>query len=306
MQRTRRGLELGNAVGYTMTMLTRAGVTAVVEAAPERSCAPGLYPVAADRLAGAIVGVGSSRPGGVPVGTGLAANPARDRIARHLARIIPPDATLQVGIGGVADSLINALAGRRHTGFHSGILPGTLRGRLAAGDFAGDAKSADRGLAVATSLGPDADARPWPATTRLRPLAETHSREALARHERLWAVNSAFSVDLHGQVNAEWAGGRKVACGGGQLDFARAAHGSRHGASVIALPARTTRGQSRIVARLDAGISVTTPAGDVDFVVTEYGVARLAGRTLEERARALAAVAHPDDRASLRAGLTAG
>ena len=64
--------------------------------------------------------------------------------------------------------------------------------------------------------------------------------------------------------------------------------------------------QSRVVARLDPGISVTTPASDVDYVVTEYGVARLAGCTLEERARALAAVAHPDDRASLRAGLTAG
>ena len=305
MQRTRRGLELGNAVGYTMTMLTRPGVTTAVEAAAEGSYAPGLYPVATELLAGAIVGAGS-RPVGIPGGAGPAASPARERIARHLAEILPSDATLQVGLGGVADSLITVLAGRRHIGFHSGILPGSLRARLAAGDFAGDAKSADQGLAVGTSLGPDADARPWPAMTRLRPLAETHSPEALDRHERLWAVNSAFSVDLQGQVNAEWAGGRKVACGGGQLDFARAAHRSRHGASVIALPARTARGQSRVVARLDPGISVTTPASDVDYVVTEYGVARLAGCTLEERARALAAVAHPDDRASLRAGLTAG
>jgi 4-hydroxybutyrate CoA-transferase len=306
MQRTRRGLEVGNAVGYTMTMLARPGVTVMVEAAADDSCVPGLYPVTAELPAGAIVCGAGRRPAGARAATGPAANPVRERIAGHLARLIPPDATLQVGIGGVAESLIAALAGRQHIGFHSGILPTALRARLAAGDFTGDAKTVDRGLAVCTSLGPDAGAQPWPAALRLRPLAETHAPEALARHERLWAVNSAFSVDLRGQVNAEWAGGLKVACGGGQLDFARAAHRSPHGASVIALPARTARGQSRIVARLDPGGAVTTPASDIDFVVTEYGTARLGGRTLGERARALAAVAHPDDRASLLAGRAAG
>jgi len=302
MQRTRRGLEVGNAVGYTMTMLARPSVTVMVEAAADGSSVPGLYPVTAELPAGAIVCGAGRRPAGARAATRPAANPVRERIAWHLARLIPPDATLQVGIGGVAESLIIALAGRQHIGFHSGILPTVLRARLAAGDFTGDAKTVDRGLAVCTSLGPDAGAQPWPAALRLRPLAETHAPEALARHERLWAVNSAFSVDLRGQANAEWADGLKVACGGGQLDFARAAHRSPHGASVIALPARTARGQGRIVARLDPGGAVTTPASDIDYVVTEYGTARLGGRTLGERVRALAAVAHPDDRASLLAG----
>jgi acyl-CoA hydrolase len=305
MQRGDGGLELGNAVGYTMTMLARPDIAVAVEAAAAGAYVPGLRPVDQELLREAIVwnddrarcAAGSSLP---TVGT------VRARIAANLARIVPSDATLQVGIGGIAEALVGALAGRRGIGFHSGMLPSTLRTRLAAGDFAGSAKTADPGLVVSTSLAPDAGAEPWPQSVRLRPLAETHSHEVLARHERLWAVNSAFSVDLGGQVNAERVGGLKVACGAGQLDFTRAAHMSARGASVIALPARTSRGDSRIVARLESGDSITTAASDVDYVVTEYGVARLTGRTLGERARALAGVSHPDDRAALLAHLDTG
>jgi hypothetical protein len=299
------GLELGNAVGYTMTMLARPGIAVAVEAAAAGARVPGLRPADPELLREAIIWDDDGPPGaagGPPPAAGL----VRLRIAANLARIVPADATLQVGIGGVAEALIGALAGRRGIGFHSGILPSALRTRLAAGDFAGFAKSADPGLVVSTSLAPDAGAEPWPPSVRLRPLAETHSREVLARHQRLWAINSAFSADLGGQVNAEWVGGLKVACGAGQLDFARAAHVSPGGASVIALPARTSRGDSRIVARLEPGAAITTAASDVDYVVTEYGIARLTGRTLGERARALAGVSHPDDRAALLAHLDTG
>jgi 4-hydroxybutyrate CoA-transferase len=299
------GLELGNAVGYTMTMLARPGIAVVVEAVAAGAYVSGLHPADPGLLRDAIVWDDDGPPcaAGSPPST---AGPVRDRIAANLARIVPPDATLQVGIGGVAEALIGALAGGRGIGFHSGILPSTLRTRLAAGDFAGFAKSADPGLVVSTSLAPDAGAESWPRSVRLRPLAGTHSHEVLARHERLWAINSAFSVDLGGQVNAEWVGGLKVACGAGQLDFARAAHVSPGGASVIALPARTSRGDSRIVARLEPGAAITTAASDVDYVVTEYGIARLTGRTLDERARALAGVSHPEDRATLLTRLDTG
>jgi 4-hydroxybutyrate CoA-transferase len=292
------GLELGNAVGYTTTMLARPGITVAVEAVADGGYVPGLCPADPELLQEAIVWDDDRPPAaaGSPPST---AGPVRMRIAANLARIVPADATLQVGIGGVAEALVGALAGSKGIGFHSGILPSTLRRGLAAGDFAGFAKSADPGLVVSTSLAPDAGAEPWSQSVRLRPLARTHSREVLARHERLWAINSAFSVDLGGQVNAEWVGGLKVACGAGQLDFSRAAHVSPGGASVIALPARTSRGDSRIVARLEPGAAITTAASDVDYVVTEYGIARLTGRTLDERARALAGVSHPQDRAAL-------
>jgi 4-hydroxybutyrate CoA-transferase len=300
------GFELGNAVGYTRTMLARPGVTVAVEAAAPGAYVPGLCPADPELLRDAIVGDGEGGSPGPPASAQRAADEVRDRIAANLARIVPPDATLQVGIGSVAEALIGALAGRAGIGLHSGILPSALRARLAAGDFTGPGKTVDPGLAVSTALAPDAGAEPWPASLRLRPIIETHSHEALARHDRLWAINSAFSVDLGGQVNAEWVGGLKVACGAGQLDFARAAHASPGGASVIALPACTSQGRSRIVTRLDTVGAVTTPASEVDYVVTEYGVAPLTGCTLGERARALAAVTHPDYRAALLAQLEAG
>jgi acyl-CoA hydrolase len=298
MHRARGGFLLGNAVGYTPTVLERPGVTVAVQAvgAAAGVHAGGLFDPGL--AAEAVIWNDDARVEGV-VGRTVTADQVRDRIAGNTARIVPRDATIQVGIGGFADSLIRSLAGRGQTGVHTGTLPGALRALLAEGDFAGPAKSADAGLAVGTSIAPDAGAGPWPSSVCLRPLSQTHSRAALARHERLWAINSAFSVDLTGQVNAETLGGVKVACGAGQLDFTRAAHASRGGAVVIALPARTTRGHSRIVARLEPGAGVTTVPSDVDYVVTEFGAAQLTGRTLTERAHALAAVAHPDERAAL-------
>jgi 4-hydroxybutyrate CoA-transferase len=287
-------------------MLARPGVTVAVEAAAPGAYVPGLCPADPELLRDAIVWDDEGGSPGPPASAQRAADEVRDRIAANLARIVPPDATLQVGIGSVAEALIGALAGRAGIGLHSGILPSALRARLAAGDFTGSGKTVDPGLAVSTGLAPDAGAEPWPASLRLRPIIETHSHEALARHDRLWAINSAFSVDLGGQVNAEWVGGLKVACGAGQLDFARAAHASPGGASVIALPACTSQGRSRIVTRLDTVGAVTTLASEVDYVVTEYGVAPLTGCTLGERARALAAVTHPDYRAALLAQLEAG
>jgi 4-hydroxybutyrate CoA-transferase len=305
MHRARGCLRLGNAVGYTPTVLERPGVTVAVQAVGAAAGVAGDVLLDPELAAEAVIWNDDAEAEGA-IGRTMTADPVRDRIAGNTARIVPRDATIQVGIGGFADSLIRSLAGRGQTGVHSGTLPAALRALLAAGDFTGPAKTAEAGLAVGTSIAPDAEAGPWPSSVRLRPLSQTHSRAALARHERLWAINSAFSVDLTGQVNAETLGGVKVACGAGQLDFTRAAQASRGGAVVIALPARTTHGQSRIVARFEPGAAVTTASSDVDYVVTEFGAAQLTGRTLTERARALAAVAHPDDRAVLLKQFEAG
>jgi 4-hydroxybutyrate CoA-transferase len=116
----------------------------------------------------------------------------------------------------------------------------------------------------------------------------------------LWAVNSAFEIDLAGQVNAEFVRGCRVASGGGQVDFLRAARLSPGGAAVLALPARTPHGRARIVARLAGAHLPTTTAADVDWVVTDHGAACLRGLTVDERAEALVALAHPDDRPGLR------
>jgi 4-hydroxybutyrate CoA-transferase len=135
--------------------------------------------------------------------------------------------------------------------------------------------------------------------------AFVHDPEVVARLDRFVSINSALEIDLGGQVTAESLGSRQVAGIGGQFDFVLGASRSRGGASIIALPSTGRDGTvSRIVPRLGAGAAVTTPRYLTDWVVTEYGAARLRGRGERERAAALIAVAHPDFRGELERALT--
>jgi acyl-CoA hydrolase len=132
------------------------------------------------------------------------------------------------------------------------------------------------------------------------PSSLAHSPRRLARHERLVSVNSAIEIDLSGQVNSEVVGGRQVSGIGGSLDFVEAATDSAGGMRIVALPSTTRDGShSRIVARLDLNAAVTIPRAMVDIVVTEHGVARLAGKTIRQRAEALIEVAAPQHRQAL-------
>lgn len=124
----------------------------------------------------------------------------------------------------------------------------------------------------------------------------THSPDILRRQHRLWAINSAFEIDLLGQANAEYAGRIRIASAGGQADFFRAAHQCDGGAAVLVIPARAKDGRSRIVADLGSSRRVTSAAADIDYVVTEFGIAHL---TAAQRARWLTAIAHPQDRDAL-------
>lgn len=222
-------------------------------------------------------------------------------IARLVAPLIPDGSTLQIGLGAVPLAVIPELAGKSHLGLHSGILPGALQPLLAEGAITGARKTRDAGLHTATGL-LGGTPELWGPDVLLRPVSETHDPRYLLDLEALWAVNSAFEIDLDGQVNAEYVAGRRVASGGGQGDFVRAAHASPGGASVLVLPSRSRSGHSRIVGRLAPGHVVTTSGNDIDFVVTEHGVARLQGATGKERAARLIAVAHPLDRPTLRDG----
>jgi len=115
------------------------------------------------------------------------------------------------------------------------------------------------------------------------------------------SINSCTQVDLMGQVAAEMIGYKQISGVGGQVDFVRGAALSKNGRSIIAMPSTAAKGTvSRIVALLDEGAAVTTSRNDVDYVVTEFGIAHLRGRTLRERARSLIAIAHPDFQESLK------
>lgn len=289
-------LSYGAMVGYTPSALAAAPRVGF-EVAPPVDAPPGpSVPAArADLL---------TRPDASPVlePTGPAA-PTEEaiEIGRLVAHLIPGDATLQLGLGTLPEAVVPALGDRSDLSFHSGILPTSLVRALRAGR-PGPGRLGRAGVHVATGvLGAAPGLGPWPPRTTLQPVAVTHSPTLLAGIDRLWAVNSAFEVDLHGQVNAEYVGGRRAASAGGQVDFFQAAHLSAGGASVLALPSRSRKGRPRITGSLAAPNVVTTPACLVDYVVTEYGCAHLAGRSAQERAAALVAVAHPQDRAELKA-----
>ena len=125
----------------------------------------------------------------------------------------------------------------------------------------------------------------------------------IAQIENIVAINSAMQVDLMGQVNAEMIGRRQFSGVGGQVDFVRGTSRAKGGRAIIAMPSTTgkTKKISKIVAMLDAGAAVTTSRNDVDYIVTEYGIAALKGKTLRQRAEALIAIAHPDFREELKA-----
>ena len=226
-----------------------------------------------------------------------------DQLCRNVAALVPDRCTLQVGFGSVGRALPRYLTGRKDVGIHSAILTDELIDLVEAGIVTGSAKETDVGISVCGELlGSErlyrfADRNP---VVSLRSTSYVLSEEVLGSFQSLVSVNSALEVDLTGQVNAESRAGIHVGAVGGAVDFVRAAARSPRGASIIALQSTTSKHQSRIVASLDHGV-VTTARSEVEYVVTEYGVADLRGRTIAERVKMLAAIAHPDHRSSLAA-----
>ena len=134
------------------------------------------------------------------------------------------------------------------------------------------------------------------------PVNHVNDPNVIAQNDNVVSINSAIQVDLMGQVNAEVVKGMQFSGVGGQVDFIRGARMSKGGRSIIALPSTAAGGKiSKIVPFIDHGACITTPRTEVDYIVTEYGIAHLWGKTLRERARALISIAHPDFREELAA-----
>ncbi len=294
---------LGDMVGWTPSLLAR-DLTVGFEVGPGRAF-PGEGCLAPRARAAVVVGAAPASPAdAAPAARPLGAEQAA--IGRRVAALVVDGATVQLGLGAIPRAVVAALRGKPDLGLHSGMLPATIREELDGPTFNGTSKTVEPGLHVATGIldpGPE-PASAWGPNVRLAPISVTHSPRTLAGLDRLWSINSAFEIDLAGQVNAEFAAGARVASGGGQSDFMRAAHLSAGGGAVLALPSRARDGTPRIVARL-AVPHVTATAADLDYVVTEHGVADLRGASADERAAALIDVAHPDDRGQLRRGLEA-
>ena len=237
------------------------------------------------------------------VDTPVPPSPHAPAIARYLRELVPDGATLQVGIGSVPDAAV-ALLDRRGLGIHTEVLGPGLVSLVTRGLADNSNKSVDRGLAVSTIASIDpavfafVDGNP---AAPVRAADEVLDPRRIALHRGLRCINSAISVDLRGQVDAETIRGEQVAGVGGQLDFFRGAGLVDDALRIIAIESTAGGGKhSRIVRSLGDGAVVTSTRYDVDYVITEYGVARLVGRTDEQRARALLEIAHPEHRDALR------
>jgi len=220
------------------------------------------------------------------------------KIAMHAASLIPDGATLQFGVGKVPDAILSCLSHLRGLGIHSGLINDAVVDLIERGVVTNAGKGIDPGVTVTNQLIGTARLYDFAHENRavqVRPASYTHSHAVLAQVNQLVAINSALQVGLDGSVNSETLGGVTVGAIGGQVDFVRGANASPGGRAIIALPA-TSSGRSRIVTNVE---TVTTTRGDVDVVVTEWGVAELAGCSLRDRARRMIAIAAPEHRESL-------
>jgi 4-hydroxybutyrate CoA-transferase len=234
---------------------------------------------------------------------GAAITDSLREIGRHVARLVPDRATVQVGVGAIAEAVWQALAGHRDLGVHSGSIGDGVIDLIESGVVTNKHKRIDADRIVAGQL---IGTRRLYAYAHENPLFDmrtsdyTHSPLTLAQLDGLVSINSAVQVDLRGQINAESLGGRAVGGVGGAVDFTLGATLARGGRSIVALQASAGGGKySRIVKKLDDAV-VTTPASVVDYVVTEYGIAELTGKSLAERAEALRRIAAPEHVAALR------
>ncbi len=220
------------------------------------------------------------------------------RIASQVASLADDGATLQLGVGTLPSVVASELCRNRELRVRSTLVGSWLWDLAAAGALCNDPGSVVISEAAGSQALYDFVAG---SAVEIRAVSDLTRPEDLAAIEGFVAMNSALQVDLSGQVNAEELATGYVGGIGGQPEFLRAAQRSPGGRSIVMLPATALGGrESRIVRRLHAG-AVTTPRSGVDFVVTEYGIADLRGRTLAERAAALVAVAAPEHREALRA-----
>jgi len=229
--------------------------------------------------------------------------PVHRRIGELIAEMIPDGATLQMGIGSIPDAVLANLTNHRDLGIHTELFSDGVVQLVEMGVITGARKTLHPGKVVAGFLfGSQAlyDFVEDNPIIELHPTNYVNDPFIIAQHDNMVSINSALEVDLTGQVAADSIGPRLYSGVGGQLDFVRGAARSKGGKPIIALPATAKGGTiSRIVPMLKPGAGVTTTRNDVHYVVTEYGVAELYGKTVRERAKALINVAAPEFREEL-------
>ncbi len=241
----------------------------------------------------------------IPEAPPVAASAEQLKIGEHIAGMIPDGATLQMGIGSIPDAVLHHLGGHKDLGIHTELFSDGVIDLVERGVITCARKTFHPGKIVSGFL---FGSQKLYEFVDNNPLIEMHPTDYvndpfnIAQNERMVAINSAVEVDLTGQVCADSIGSRIYSGVGGQVDFIRGAARAKGGMPIIAFPATAKRGAlSRIVPTLKNGAGVVTTRNDVYYVVTEFGVASLHGKTVRQRAQALIQIAHPKFRNELTA-----
>jgi len=225
-------------------------------------------------------------------------------IGQNIAELIKDGDCLQLGIGAVPDAILSFLRDKKDLGIHSEMISDGVMELVKCGVINCSRKNYYPGkIVIAFAMG-TSEFYKWldhnPMIEAL-PVSITNIPFNISQNDNMVAINSALSVDLLGQVAADTLPGIQFSGVGGQVDFVRGATDSKGGRAIIALPSTAAKGSvSRIVASLDRGQAVTTSRYDVDYVVTEYGVAHLKWKTNRDRAKALISIAAPEFRETLK------
>ena len=230
-------------------------------------------------------------------------------IGRNCASLVNDGDTLQLGIGAIPDAVLSQLGGKKHLGIHSEMISDGVVDLYEKGVVDCSMKAIDKGKMIVTflmgtkKLYDFADHNP---VVEMRTVDYVNHPEIVAKCSNLVCINSCVQVDFMGQIVSECVGTKQISGVGGQVDFVRGAamsHDSKAKA-IIAMPAANIKKDgsmvSKIVPFIDHGAAVTTSRCDADYIITEYGIALMKGKTLKDRARQLIRIAHPDIRNGLK------
>ncbi|WP_158211697.1 acetyl-CoA hydrolase/transferase family protein [Alkalihalobacterium alkalinitrilicum] len=240
-----------------------------------------------------LLGVNSIEPGEV-----------EQKIAQNIEPLINDGDTIQIGRGGVPAAIVQLIDKKKDLGVHSEMISDWVVDLVYKGVITGKRKTHLNGKIIAT-IG-DGSQRFYDFVNNnemvhFKPSEYVNDPRIIAQNDNMVSINAAIQIDLTGQINAESIGTRLISGVGGQLDFALGSYWSKNGRFIVALPSTALNGQqSRILPTFPEGTAVTVPRTLADIIVTEYGVARLKGATLNERIERLINIAHPKFREELR------
>ncbi len=231
---------------------------------------------------------------------------ASEKIGKYIASLVPDNATLQIGYGAVPNATMNNLTDKKGLGFHTEMLPDKVIDLYESDSVTNQNKVNHKGKVVTTFALGSKELYEWVDHNEdvyFVPVNQSNSLINIAQETGIHCINATIQVDLMGQCNSEKLPGKYYSSTGGQSDFSKGARMAEGGVGIIALKSTAGGGKfSTIVPKLYDAAAVSTHKNDVDYIVTEHGIARLKGKTLNERVEALIEVADPKFRDEIREG----